>query len=198
MAERTQFRFGLVGYGEIGSTLGAGLRGAGLERITCYDKYAFDGPYADLIQGRAREAGVTLVHSNAELAEAADLIVSVTPGVASLESAEAFAPVLRDIPDPLQIGVNANHREYKAEVDGHRLLHREQVQRHLIDLALKPIDGRLRTKNQFADAEIAAAIGLNRSLDGLLCHASHDEQALLEVIEILLKFNPCHPNLPVM
>ncbi len=51
MAERTQFRFGLVGYGEIGSTLGAGLRGAGLERITCYDKYAFDGPYADLIQG---------------------------------------------------------------------------------------------------------------------------------------------------
>ena len=94
MAQRTQFRLGLVGYGEIGSTLGAGLRGAGLERITCYDKYAFDGPYADLIQGRAREAGVTLVRSNAALAEAADLIVSVTPGVASLESAEAFAPVL--------------------------------------------------------------------------------------------------------
>ncbi|QRE76779.1 DUF1932 domain-containing protein [Methylobacterium aquaticum] len=96
MTERTQFRFGLVGYGEIGSTLGAGLRGAGLERIACYDKYAFDGPYADLIQGRAREAGVTLVRSNAELAEAADLIVSVTPGVASLDSAEAFAPVLSE------------------------------------------------------------------------------------------------------
>lgn len=96
MTERTQFRFGLVGYGEIGSTLGAGLRGAGLESIACYDKYAFDGPYADLIQGRAREAGVTLVRSNAELAEAADLIVSVTPGAASLESADAFAPVLTE------------------------------------------------------------------------------------------------------
>src|SRR4051794_15485824 len=93
-AERQQFRLGLVGYGEIGSTLGAGLRGAGLETISCYDKYAFDGPYADLIQSRAREAGVTLVRSNQELANAADLIISVTPGVASLESAEAFATCL--------------------------------------------------------------------------------------------------------
>ena len=94
MADREQFRLGLVGYGEIGSTLGAGLRGAGLERIACYDKYAFDGPYADLIQQRARDAGVTLVRSNAELADASDLIVSVTPGASSLESADAFVPVL--------------------------------------------------------------------------------------------------------
>jgi 3-hydroxyisobutyrate dehydrogenase-like beta-hydroxyacid dehydrogenase len=93
-AERKQFRLGLVGYGEIGSTVGRGLRGAGLEAIASYDKYAFDGPYADLIQSRAREAGVTLVRSNQELADAADLIFSVTPGSASLESAEAFAPCL--------------------------------------------------------------------------------------------------------
>ena len=70
MADRKQFRLGLVGYGEIGSTLGAGLRRAGLESIACYDKYAFDGPYADLIQTRAREAGVALVRSNGELADA--------------------------------------------------------------------------------------------------------------------------------
>jgi 3-hydroxyisobutyrate dehydrogenase-like beta-hydroxyacid dehydrogenase len=93
-AERQQFRLGLVGYGEIGSTLGAGLRGAGLETVACYDKYAFDGPYANLIQSRAKEAGVTLVRSNQELADAADLIFSVTPGSASLESADAFAPCL--------------------------------------------------------------------------------------------------------
>src|SRR3954447_16275453 len=94
MADRTQFRLGLVGYGEIGSTLGAGLRGAGLASVACYDKFAFDGPYADLIQTRAREAGVALVRSNGELADASDLIFSVTPGSSSLESAEAFAPVL--------------------------------------------------------------------------------------------------------
>lgn len=93
-AGKQQFRLGLVGYGEIGSTVGAGLRGAGLESVACYDKYAFDGPYADLIQSRAKEAGVTLVRSNQELADAADVIVSVTPGSASLESADAFAPCL--------------------------------------------------------------------------------------------------------
>jgi len=96
MKEQQQFRLGLVGYGEIGSTLGKGLRGAGLQQISCYDKYAFDGPYSDIIQGRAREAGVTLVRSNGELADASDLIFSVTPGSSSLESADAFAPVLTD------------------------------------------------------------------------------------------------------
>jgi hypothetical protein len=45
-AEKKQFRLGLVGYGEIGSTIGRGLRGAGLEAISSYDKYAFDGPCA--------------------------------------------------------------------------------------------------------------------------------------------------------
>ena len=94
MSDKQQFRLGLVGYGEIGSTLGKGLRGAGLQQIFCYDKYAFDGPYADLIQDRAKAAGVTLVKSNQELADAAELIFSVTPGSASLESAAAFAPVL--------------------------------------------------------------------------------------------------------
>lgn len=91
---RMQFRLGLVGYGEIGSTLGAGLRKAGLDAVFSYDKYAFDGPYSALIQQRAAEAGVPLVRSNQELADAADLIVGVTPGVASLESAAAFAPCL--------------------------------------------------------------------------------------------------------
>src|SRR5437660_11558076 len=94
MRERRQLRIGLFGYGEIDSTLGKGLREAGLKQIFCYDKFAFDGPYADLIQSRAKAAGVTLVKSNQELADAAELIFSVTPGSASLESAAAFAPVL--------------------------------------------------------------------------------------------------------
>ncbi len=94
MSEKQQFRFGLVGYGEIGSTLGKGLRGAGLEQIFCYDRYALNGPYAELIQSRAKEAGDTLVRSTQELADQAALILSVTPGSASLESADAFAPVL--------------------------------------------------------------------------------------------------------
>ncbi len=96
MTDPVQFRLGLVGYGEIGSTLGRGLRRAGLASISSYDKLAFDGPYASLIQERAREAGVELVRSNQELADRSDLVFSVTPGIASADSAAAFAPCLTD------------------------------------------------------------------------------------------------------
>lgn len=96
MTTQQQFRLGLVGYGEIGSTLGRGLRDAGLQQVVAYDKYAFDGPYAALIQRRAQDAGVSLVHSNQELADASDLIVSVTPGSASLDSAADFVGCLND------------------------------------------------------------------------------------------------------
>ena len=48
-----QIKVGLIGYGEIGSTLGAGLRAQGLEQVSSFDIGAFDGPYAALIQGRA-------------------------------------------------------------------------------------------------------------------------------------------------
>ena len=91
---RSQIRLGLVGYGEIGSTLGKGLREAGLEQIASYDRYAFDGPYAALIQERARSVGVTLVRSHAELAASADMILGVTPGSASLDGATTLAEVL--------------------------------------------------------------------------------------------------------
>jgi 3-hydroxyisobutyrate dehydrogenase-like beta-hydroxyacid dehydrogenase len=92
MMERKQVRLGLIGYGEVGSTLGQGLRAEGLREIVSYDKYAFDGPFRHLIQSRAAEAGVPLVRSPAELAARGDVILGVTPGSASIESAEAFAP----------------------------------------------------------------------------------------------------------
>lgn len=92
---RRQIRIGLIGYGEIGSTIGEGLREAGLEQVSCYDLYAFDGPFAGLIQSRAVAAGVALKRSPQDLAAAADIILGFTPGSSSLQSAQAFAPVLR-------------------------------------------------------------------------------------------------------
>ncbi|PZP43776.1 MAG: NAD(P)-dependent oxidoreductase [Azospirillum brasilense] len=95
MTEKRQIRVGLIGYGEVGSTLGAGLRAQGLEEVVSYDTGAFDGPYAALIQGRAAAAGVALVHSPAELASRVDILIGVTPGSASVESAAGFAKVLQ-------------------------------------------------------------------------------------------------------
>lgn len=94
MGETNQVRVDIIGYGEIGSTWGAGLRAKGLADVASYDKYGFDGPYADLIQARANAAGVTLVRSPADLAARCDILLGATPGSASIESAEAFAAVL--------------------------------------------------------------------------------------------------------
>jgi 3-hydroxyisobutyrate dehydrogenase-like beta-hydroxyacid dehydrogenase len=87
-------RIGMVGYGEVGSTLGAGLRAQGLGQVSSFDTGAFEGPYAALIQGRAREAGVPLLRSAAELAAQSDVIIGVTPGSSSVDSAAGFAPHL--------------------------------------------------------------------------------------------------------
>lgn len=89
-----QIRLGLVGYGEVGSTLGRGLRSSGLRSLVAYDKYAFDGPYSGLIQSRAQESGVPLLRDPGQLAAEADIILGLTPGSSSLDSAAALAPHL--------------------------------------------------------------------------------------------------------
>jgi len=86
----TQFRLGIVGYGEVGHGLALGLRKAGLASIAAYQR----NPERALIRDRVRASGVRLVGSLAELAEGADVIVAVTPGTASLAVARAVADSL--------------------------------------------------------------------------------------------------------
>lgn len=89
-----QIRLGLVGYGEIGSTLGHGSRESGLRDVIAYNKCAFTDPYSGLIQRRTQQADVNLVDDPATLAQQADIIMGMTPGSASLESAAALTPCL--------------------------------------------------------------------------------------------------------
>lgn len=92
--ERRQIRLGLVGYGEVGSGLGFGLREEGLKSVASYDIAAFDGAFSELIQSRAKKAGVELVRSSQDLAKAADVIIAVVPGSECVVAAEAIAPYL--------------------------------------------------------------------------------------------------------
>src|SRR5579884_4298265 len=92
--ERRKIRLGLVGYGEVGSGLGLGLRREGLERVVAYDIAAFDGTFSELIQRRAREAGVELVRSPQALAQESDAIIVAVPGSECVAAAQAIAPYL--------------------------------------------------------------------------------------------------------
>ena len=115
-----------------------------------------------------------------------------------LHAAHAVADALGRVADALQVRVDLDHAEDKAQVDGHGLLHRQQIEGGLIDLALQAVDGHLRDADQIADGEVAHAIGLDGALDGLLGQAGHHQQLLLQFLQTLLKAYARHPNLPVM
>jgi uncharacterized protein (DUF2342 family) len=55
-------------------------------------------------------------------------------------------------------------------------------------------------EHQFADREVAHAVGLDGALDRLLRHARHHQQPFLQIVEALLKLDARRhqPNLPVM
>ena len=88
-------RVGIIGFGEVGSTLGRGLRGEGLEAVVAADAAMDDPTFGSLIRRRAEEARVELLPSNAEVAEVSDLILVAVPGYQALGAAEQAAPGLR-------------------------------------------------------------------------------------------------------
>ena len=88
-------RVGIIGFGEVGSALGRGLRGEGLEAVVAADVAADDATFGPLIRRRADEARVELLPSNAELAEVSDVILVAVPGYQALEAAQQAAAGLR-------------------------------------------------------------------------------------------------------
>jgi 3-hydroxyisobutyrate dehydrogenase len=73
---------GFIGFGEAGSTIAAGLRSAGVERI-----FAYDIQSTSLIRDRARDAQTTLVDSSSDLAEAATILFSTVTSSSALDAA---------------------------------------------------------------------------------------------------------------
>jgi 3-hydroxyisobutyrate dehydrogenase-like beta-hydroxyacid dehydrogenase len=89
------FTLGFIGFGEAGSNIAKGLAQAGLTNLAAYDIHAFDpGPKGETIRERATDAGVILVHSNAELAATATVLLSVVTANSAEEAAAQNAPHL--------------------------------------------------------------------------------------------------------
>src|SRR6185312_17310781 len=85
-----------------------------------------------------------------------------------LHVAHAVADVLGGVAHALEVGVNLDDAQDEAQIAGHGLFHRQQVQRRLVDLALQTVDGDLAAADQVADGEVAHTVGLDGALNGLL------------------------------
>ncbi|MGE5620450.1 MAG: NAD(P)-binding domain-containing protein [Sphingomonadaceae bacterium] len=94
MAEQSKIRIGLIGFGEVGTAVGLGLRSQGIQ-IVAYDAGYQTPPFAELIQKRARETGVPLLASVAEVVNASDLILAMVPGGVALSAATDAAAALK-------------------------------------------------------------------------------------------------------
>ena len=116
----------------------------------------------------------------------------------ALHDADAVADALGGVAHALQVGVDLDYAENEAQVDGHGLLHGEQVERGLVDVAFHAIDGDFAAADEVADGEVANPVSLDGALDRLLGEPRHHQEILLQVFQALLKAYACHPNLPVM
>jgi 3-hydroxyisobutyrate dehydrogenase-like beta-hydroxyacid dehydrogenase len=88
-----QWQIGIVGYGEVGRILAEDLRKDGV-RVAAYDVKLDAGP-ADAMRFHAGMHGVPLMASHADLAGAADFIISAVTASQTVAVAQACAPAIR-------------------------------------------------------------------------------------------------------
>jgi 3-hydroxyisobutyrate dehydrogenase-like beta-hydroxyacid dehydrogenase len=88
------WRIGLIGYGEVGRILAEDLRLQGLT-VCAYDKKLDDASSAAVLQAHAKQHGVFLVASSAEVSAQADFIVSAVTASQTVLVAEACAPAIQ-------------------------------------------------------------------------------------------------------
>ena len=82
---------GFIGFGEAGSTIAGGLAAAGVERIVAFDTAADDPRLGPTIRERALCTGATLVHSNAAVVQASDVLFSTVTSTSALDAARQNA-----------------------------------------------------------------------------------------------------------
>ena len=85
---------GLVGYGEVGRIVAEDLRALGLQQVLAWDR-KLAGADAAPLRDHAREQGVHLAGSAAELARACDLVISAVTASQAVAVAAECAPALR-------------------------------------------------------------------------------------------------------
>jgi len=85
---------GFVGFGEAGFHLAKGLRSAGIDKIAAFDIHTQTPGYSELIRQRAEETQTRLLESNADLAEASEIVFSTVTANQAAAAAEQTAPHL--------------------------------------------------------------------------------------------------------
>ena len=100
----------------------------------------------------------------------------------------------RLVADTLQVAVDLDHRQDKAQIDGHGLLLGQQFVGHLVQLALRGVDGGLVLLDVLAETFVALQKSFHRGVDGQLRKCGHRHELIFEFGELLMKVDARHDN----
>ncbi|QJR11430.1 hypothetical protein DSM104443_02506 [Usitatibacter rugosus] len=109
----TSARVALIGYGEVGRTLGQALQPQGLAALRTYDLQLEDAARRDAMIQRAREDGVEPIAPATEAVDGVDLVVCAVTADQTLAAARAAAPGLR--PGAFYVDLNSASPKTKCE-----------------------------------------------------------------------------------
>jgi 3-hydroxyisobutyrate dehydrogenase-like beta-hydroxyacid dehydrogenase len=110
----TQPSIGFIGFGEAGSHIAAGLRSAGISKISAFDINALHPTLGTLIQRRARQSQTSLASSPAELAFS-DILISAVTASSALDAARQMTPFLKS--HHLFVDINSISPNLKRDLD---------------------------------------------------------------------------------
>jgi len=102
MDRRNTPRISLIGFGEAGQAIAAGLRDGGTEQVAAWD-ILFPRPEGERLKAAGQQSGVRLAASAADAVQGADIVISAVTAASSFEAARSAAPHLTANPYYLDI-----------------------------------------------------------------------------------------------
>jgi 3-hydroxyisobutyrate dehydrogenase-like beta-hydroxyacid dehydrogenase len=155
-----------IGFGEAGQAMAAGLREAGVERISAWD-ILFPVSEGERLKQAGAQIGARLASSAAEAVQGADMIISAVTAASSLEAAQSVRDHLHG--NPYYLDINSVSPGRKQETEAHL----DGMARYVDVAVLAPIHpARHQTPMLLAGAHTAAvepilqALGMPVSVAG--------------------------------
>ena len=99
----------------------------------------------------------------------------------------ALGDVGGQVADALQLAVDLDHGDEEAQVAGHRLVEREDLEALLLDLHLQLVDCEVADHDALGLLRVALLDGLEREVQALLDHGAQAEHLALQLVELALQ-----------
>ena len=113
-------------------------------------------------------------------------ISGLTGGVLQVALA-GLGDVHRQVADPLEVGVDLDRGDDHAQVGGHRLVQRQQLEAAVVHLHVQVVDRLVAGDHRVERGEVAVHQAAHRFAHPLLGQAAHRQHPLLERIEVVLE-----------